>query len=95
LGFFGVGQRRGADVSVPKIGSRDGLLCIGGILGIYAVLRREIGWGNLSLMFFGVLLGVPREGTEEGGPLVFPFVRLGEFKRFTGGFVNSLNTTTR
>jgi hypothetical protein len=95
LSFFGVRQRRGAHVSVPKIGSRDGVLCFGGILGVYADLRREIGWGNLDLMFFSVLLVGPREAIEEGGQLVFLFVCLGEFKRFTGGFVNSLNTTTR
>jgi hypothetical protein len=41
LSFFGVGQRRGADVSVPKIGSRGALFCFGGIWGVYADLRRE------------------------------------------------------
>jgi hypothetical protein len=39
-------QRRGADVSVPEIGSRGALLCFGGILGFYAVLRRDLFWGN-------------------------------------------------
>jgi hypothetical protein len=66
LGFFGVGQRRGTDVSVPKIGSRGEVLCFGGILGFYAVLRREYYRGNLNLGFFGVLLGDPRGATEEG-----------------------------
>jgi hypothetical protein len=68
--FFGVGQRRGAHVSVLKIGSRVGLFCFGGILGIHAELRREFIWGNLRLGFFGVLGGVPRSSTEEGGRLV-------------------------
>jgi hypothetical protein len=52
LGFLGAGQRRGAHVNVPEIGSRDGLLCFGGILGVYAELRREFYWGNLNLVFF-------------------------------------------
>jgi hypothetical protein len=68
--FLGVGQRRGTHVSVPKIGSRDGLLCFGGIWGVYAELRREFGWGNLNLGFFWVLVGSPRGGIEEGGPTV-------------------------
>jgi hypothetical protein len=37
-------------------------------LGIYAVLRREMFWGNLDLMVFLVLGGDPRGDTEEGGP---------------------------
>jgi hypothetical protein len=41
LGFFEAGQRRGADVSVLKIGSRDELLCFGGIWGSHADLRRK------------------------------------------------------
>jgi hypothetical protein len=39
--ILGVGQRRGADVKLPEIGSRVGELCFGGIYGFYAVLRRE------------------------------------------------------
>jgi hypothetical protein len=41
LGFFEAGQRRGAHVRIPKIGSRVGLFMFGGIWGVYAVLRRE------------------------------------------------------
>jgi hypothetical protein len=67
FGFFGAGQRRGAHVSVPKIGSRDGVLCFGGILGTHADLRREIVWGNFNLLFFWSLGGSPRESIEEGG----------------------------
>jgi hypothetical protein len=78
LGILGPGQRRGAHVNVPKIGSRDGVYCIGGILGVYAVLRRELCWGNLNLAFFEVLVGFPREGIEEGGQLVLLFVLLRE-----------------
>jgi hypothetical protein len=77
--FFGVRQRRGTHVSVPKIGSRGGVLCFGGILGFHADLRRELNRRNLDLVFFGVLIGVPRGSTEEGGQLVFPFVCEGEF----------------
>jgi hypothetical protein len=44
-------QRRGADVSVPEIGSRVGQKCFGGISGIYADSRRELKWGNLNLSF--------------------------------------------
>jgi hypothetical protein len=39
-------------------------------MGFYAELRREFFWGNLKLGFFEFLVGVPREGTEEGGQLV-------------------------
>jgi hypothetical protein len=76
LGEF---QRRGADVSVPKIGSRDGVLCFGGILEFHADLRRECNWGNLNLTIFWGLLGVPRGGTEEGGHLVFNLCIWGNF----------------
>jgi hypothetical protein len=31
LGILGAGQRRGVHVNVPKIGSRAGLFCFGGI----------------------------------------------------------------
>jgi hypothetical protein len=75
--FLGVVQRRGGRVNTPEIGSRDGVLCIGGILGIHADLRRETFWGNFNWDFFGVLLVVPREACEEGGPLCVPFVRFG------------------
>jgi hypothetical protein len=44
--ILGEVQRRGADVNTPKIGSRVGEFCFGGILGIHAVLRRELIWGN-------------------------------------------------
>jgi hypothetical protein len=57
-------------VSVPKIGSRVGVFCFGGILGIYADLRREYIWGNLFLVVLGVLGGEPRGSIEEGGHLV-------------------------
>jgi hypothetical protein len=36
--FGKVVQRRGVHVNTPKIGSRDGELCIGGILDFYADL---------------------------------------------------------
>jgi hypothetical protein len=39
-------------------------------MGFYAELRREFFWGNLKLGFFEVLVGCPREVTEEGGQLV-------------------------
>jgi hypothetical protein len=54
-------------VRIPKIGSRAGLCCFGGIWGVYADLRRELFEGNLDLDFFWVLLGVPRGGGKEGG----------------------------
>jgi hypothetical protein len=38
----------------------------GGILGFYAVLRREIFWGNFKLEFFGVLLVGPRRAERRG-----------------------------
>jgi hypothetical protein len=72
LGFFEAGQRRGAHVSVPKIGSRAALLCFGGIWGVHADLRREFWWGNLDLVIFGLLGGFPRGVIEEGGRFVFP-----------------------
>jgi hypothetical protein len=76
--FLGGGQRRGAHVSVPKIGSRGAHLCFGGILGSYADLRRESVWGNLDLMVFWFLGVSPREFIEVGGPLCVPPVLLGE-----------------
>jgi hypothetical protein len=63
-------QRRGTHVNTPKIGSRVGVYCFGGILRIYAVLRRDLNWRNLILVFFGVLVGSPRKATEEGGTMV-------------------------
>jgi hypothetical protein len=72
-------QRRGVDVNILKRGSRVGVYCFGGILKVYAVLRREFGWGNLSLDFFEDLGGKPRSTTEEGGHLCVSFVNLGEF----------------
>jgi hypothetical protein len=52
LGILGPGQRRGVHVKVPKIGSRAGLCCFGGISGFYAELRRELFGGNLNLTIF-------------------------------------------
>jgi hypothetical protein len=83
-GFFGriferQVQRRGTHVNTAEIGSRDGGLCFGGILGNHADLRRDLFWGNLKLAFFWVLLGVPRRGSEEGGHLCVSFRCLGEF----------------
>jgi hypothetical protein len=76
IGLFEAGQRRGVHVSVPEIGSRDGLFCFGGIWGVYADLRRELNWRNLKLGFFGVVGVSPREVGEEGGALC---ALLGEF----------------
>jgi hypothetical protein len=80
------GQRRGTHVSVPKIGSRVGVLCFGGNLGIYAELRRELYWGNLNLVVFGFLGVSPRGDIEEGGTLVFPPRDLGESGGVWGRF---------
>jgi hypothetical protein len=81
LGILRAGQRRGTDVSVLKIGSRDGFLCFGGIQRFHADLRREFSWGNFKLDFFGVLGGGQRSATEEGGQLCVTFVHLEEFWR--------------
>jgi hypothetical protein len=67
LKFSGSVQRRGVHVNTPKLGSRDGGNCFGGIWGSYADLRRKIFWGNLDLEFFGGLVESPRRCTEEGG----------------------------
>jgi hypothetical protein len=72
-------QRRGVHVSTPKIGSRGGEKCFGGIQRFYAELRRELCWGDLRLDFFWVLFEVPRGTIEEGGHYVFRFVFLGGF----------------
>jgi hypothetical protein len=70
FGIFGDRiQRRGAHVSTPKIGSRDGGIVFGGISEFRAVSRRELFWRNLELDFFEDLLVVPRSDTEEGGTL--------------------------
>jgi hypothetical protein len=48
FGIFGIRiQRRGTHVNVPKIGSRAGLYCFGGIWGSHADLRRDFKRGNL------------------------------------------------
>jgi hypothetical protein len=65
--FGGRVQRRGAHVNTPEIGSRGEEICFGGILGFHAVLRRKFIWGNLVLVFFGILGVDPRGGIEEGG----------------------------
>jgi hypothetical protein len=78
FGIWGKVRTRGTHVNVPKIGSRVGVLCFGGILGICAELRRELVWGNFNLDFFGVLVGVPRGVIEEGGHCV-TFLCVGEF----------------
>jgi hypothetical protein len=57
-------------VNTPKIGSRGAGKCLGEFWGVYAVLRRELWWGNLKLEFFEDLLVVPRVFIEEGGQLV-------------------------
>jgi hypothetical protein len=69
--FWGRLQRRGVHVNIPKIGSRDGEKCSGGIQRFYAELRRELVWGNLNLAFFGFLGGSPRGAVEEGDHLCF------------------------
>jgi hypothetical protein len=72
IGIFGAQvQRRGTGVNTPKIGSRVGVKCFGGIQRFCAELRRELSWGNWDLSFFGVLFGCPRSSTEEGGLSVF------------------------
>jgi hypothetical protein len=73
-------QRRGVDVNVPEIGSRVGQKCFGGISGFHAVLRRELFWGNLNLLFFWFMGVGPRGDTEEGGHYVF-FVCVGGILR--------------
>jgi hypothetical protein len=40
-------QRRGVRVNTPEKGSRGAVFCLEEILGFYAVLRRELVWGNL------------------------------------------------
>jgi hypothetical protein len=88
--FLEGGQRRGAHVSVPKIGSRGAHLCFGGISGSYADLRREWVWGNLDLMVFWFLGVSPREVTEEGGTFVrSPCAFGGTFNVIWVGFVSS------
>jgi hypothetical protein len=44
---------------------------LGEFWSFYAELRRELKWGNWGLLFFEVLLGVPRGLIEEGGQFVF------------------------
>jgi hypothetical protein len=68
LEFFGKLQRRGAHVSILKIGSRDGIKCFWGNVGIYADLRRELGWG---WPVWAGLEGASTWGVEEGGTMGF------------------------
>jgi hypothetical protein len=62
-------QRRGTHVNTPKIGSRVGVYCSGGILRFCAELRRKTFWGNFKLDLFWVLGVSPRGPTEEGGTI--------------------------
>jgi hypothetical protein len=77
-------QRRGVRVNTPKIGSRGAVFCLEEISGFYADLWRELLWGNLVWVFFGVLFGVPRGYTEEGGTMVCFW---GNFKCWWGFWV--------
>jgi hypothetical protein len=79
--FWDLVQRRGVHVNTPKIGSRVGVLCFGGIYQFYAELRRDFKRGNLDLLFFCGLGGVPRRLIEEGGE---QWCNLGEFRGFWG-----------
>jgi hypothetical protein len=74
-------QRRGTHVNVPEIGSRGEEKCFGGISGIYAVLRREFGWGNLDLVNLGFLSGGLTWGWRRGDHLCAIWV-------WGNGFVN-------
>jgi hypothetical protein len=74
LGFevWGKVQRRGVHVNTPKIGSRVGGNCFGGILRFHAELRREFegGIGNWSVL--GFLGGkLTWEGRRGGSLCVF------------------------
>jgi hypothetical protein len=77
IGIWGRVQRRGARVNTPKIGSRDGGNCFGGIQRFHADLRRDLFRGNLKWDFFEVVGGNPRGVTEEGGTT---WCFLGEFR---------------
>jgi hypothetical protein len=50
----------------------------------HADLRREFWWGNLDLMFFGVLGGDPRSAIEEGGHWCAFGGTLGQLSGFCG-----------
>jgi hypothetical protein len=64
-------QRRGVHVNIPKIGSRVGIKCFGGISGFYAELRRECFWRNWNLVIFEVLVEGPRREVRRGDRCVF------------------------
>jgi hypothetical protein len=51
----------------------------GGILRIYAKLRRDFVWGEFKLEFFEIVGVGPRGWFEEGGPISVNFGFLGEF----------------
>jgi hypothetical protein len=78
--FWGNRQRRGVHVRTLEKGSRGAVFCFGGIWEFHAELRRECDWGNLDLVFFGVLVGVPREAIEEGGHYCVLWCVWGNFK---------------
>jgi hypothetical protein len=84
LDFWRNFWRRGTHVNIPKLGSRGEGNCLGEFWWVYAVLRRELCWGNLKLDFFKVLVGVPRGFIEEGGHYVCISVCLREFLMFWG-----------
>jgi hypothetical protein len=81
IGFFGGRvQRRGVHVNIPEIGSRGDAFCIGGILGFYADLRRELDWGNWELVFLEFWSGLHVSLLRRGDNLVCILCSLGEFK---------------
>jgi hypothetical protein len=69
FGIWGKVRTRGTHVNTAEIGSRGAVFCFGGILGIYAELRRELVGRSLDLIVFWSLGGVSTWGGEEGGQL--------------------------
>jgi hypothetical protein len=65
-------------VNTPKIGSRVGGNCFGGILRFHAELRREFEGGDWELVSFEVSGRWAHVGGEEGGQFVCFLCVLGD-----------------
>jgi hypothetical protein len=69
-------QRRGVHVNIPKIGSRVGVCCFGGILGGLRCFTKRIERGKLVFSNFWDFWAVGSRGVGGGGTLCALFVRL-------------------
>jgi hypothetical protein len=76
--FWGKVQRRGADVNVPKIGSRDGVCCSWGNLRVLRCFTKRIYLEELRFGGFWGFWAVGLRGVGGGGALMCFLCVLGD-----------------